>query len=144
MLRPMTLADVDDVLAVASELADKAYPIMKKDPLKMRIIANEIAGNPRHFGWVDEDECGNIRAILAAYTGDNAWAQRKYANVYVWWSDKPGRGFALLRKFAEWVTSRRAIKVAGFASDTDLPYATRALIQFAGFERHGGSYLLYN
>ena len=49
MIRPMTFADVDRVLAISAELADKAYPLMKQDPLKMRTIAIEIAGDPKHF-----------------------------------------------------------------------------------------------
>lgn len=142
MIRPATLADVRDILAVAEEQAAR-YPL-KQDKSKMQSLITQAISSPKDYAWVDVDERGKLRAVIVAFTLENLWAQRKAGHVVLWWSNTPGKGANLLRRFATWVKSRRAIKVAGFSVDLDLPERTYQLMERLGFKRHGGAYLLYN
>jgi hypothetical protein len=141
VIRPASLQDVNVILGVASVLS-KQYPL-RADRSKMNSVIVEMISNPSDFAIVDEVN-GRIRAVLLAFVGDNLWAERKFANVALWWSNKPGSGIALLRRFKEWVTSRRAIRIAGFAPDIDLDPRVYAIMERLGFEKAGGAYLLVN
>lgn len=141
MIRPATLQDVSKILFIALGEA-KAYPL-RPDKDRMQKMIIEMISTKAHFSMVDEED-GEIVAVLGAMVGDNMWAQRKFASVVLWWSKKPGRGAALLRRFKAWVKERRAIRVAGFAPDLDLEPRTLLLFEKLGFTRHGGAYLYYN
>jgi len=141
MIRPATLQDVTGILGIALGEV-KRYPL-RPDKDRMQKVIIETISAPSHLALVDEED-GQIRAVLLAMSGDNLWAQRKFANVMLWWSDKPGSGAKLLRRFRDWVTSRRAVKVAGFAPDIDLDERTYKLMEHLGFQRSGGAYLLFN
>lgn len=141
MIRPASLQDVNAILSVATSQA-RRYPL-RADRDKMKAVITEAISGASNFAMVDEVD-GDIRGILIALVGDNLWAQRKFANVTLWWSDKPGSGVALLRRFKEWVTSRRAIRIAGFAPDLDLDPRIYAIFERLGFEKTGGAYLLVN
>ena len=139
IIRPATLADLEQILAIATEAAEEMYPRMRPDPLKMKALGVDAISAARHYALVTEREDGYIDGVLIAFTTNNAWAQRQNAQVMLWIS-----GSAMLREFRNWVKSRRAIKVAGFAPDVELDPRVLALAERIGFKRHGGSYLLYN
>ena len=141
MIRPATLTDVHQLLDISLDLA-QMYPL-RPDRDKMKAIIVQLISSKAHYLMVDS-EGNRIVAVLAALTGDNMWAQRKFSNVMLWWSEKPGAGVKLLRGYRDWIKSRRAIKVAGFAPDLDLDERTYALMERVGFKRRGGSYLLIN
>ena len=138
MLRPAQMKDAGTILTIATGLVSD-YPL-RPDRDKMRgLIATSIS-SPADFVWVDEVD-GRIRAVLLAVVGDNVWAQRKFADIMLWWSDLPGSGVKLLRRFRDWVYGRNAIKIAGHAPGTELNDRTYAIFEHLGFVRHGGSYL---
>lgn len=140
-IRPATLADRKAVLALAYEQADK-YPL-KRDLRKMDALFTDVVSAARHYALVAE-EGGVVKGALLAFTSDNAWAQRQNCGIMFWVSKISGAGAAMLRQFRDWVKSRRAIKVAGFAPDVDLDPRVWVLADRIGFQRHGGAYLLYN
>lgn len=141
MIRPATLQDLPRILEVGKRLAE-LYPL-KADDYKMRQLLTEAISSRGNFAMVDEFD-GKICAVLIGLVGDNLWAQRRFANIVLWWSNTAGSGAALLRKFKVWVVSRRAIKVAGLCPDIDLDDRVHSLLQRVGFKRSGGAYLLIN
>lgn len=143
IIRPATLADLNRIVDIAME-ASLMYPRMRADKAKIKALGVDAISAARHYALVTERDDGYIDGVLIAFTTDNAWAQRQNAQVMLWVSRFPGSGAAMLRKFRDWVLSRRAIRVAGFAPDVDLDPRVLALAERIGFKRHGGAYLLYN
>ncbi len=141
-IRSATLADRDAILLMAREEA-KRYPRLKFDMQKTQALIIDAISAARHYALVAEEN-GVVKGALLAFTSDNVWAQRKNCAVMFWVSAIPGAGATMLRQFRDWVKSRRAIRVAGFAPDVDLDPRVWKLAEKIGFERHGGAYLLYN
>lgn len=142
IIRPATLSDRNAVLALAYEQAEK-YPLLRRDAPKMNELFTDVVSAARHYGFVAEQN-GEVKGVLLAFTVNNAWAQRQSCGVMLWVSKIPGAGAEMLRQFRDWIKSRRAIKVAGFAPDVDLDPRVWMLAERIGFQRHGGAYLLYN
>ncbi len=142
IIRPATLSDHQAILGIAYEQA-KRYPLLKRDLRKMSDLFTDSVSAARHYSLVAEEN-GQVKGVLIAFVTNNAWAQRQNAGVMLWVSKIPGAGAAMLRQFRDWVKSRRAIKVAGFAPDVDLDPRVWKLAERIGFQRHGGAYLLYN
>lgn len=142
IIRPATLSDRDAVLSIAYAQA-RMYPQLKRDAHKMNDLFTDAVSAARHYTLVAEQD-GEVKGALLAFTTNNAWAQRQNCGVMLWASEIPEAGAAMLRKFRDWIKSRRAIKVAGFAPDVDLDPRVWKLAERIGFQRHGGAYLLYN
>jgi hypothetical protein len=142
IIRPATLSDRNEILALAYEQAEK-YPLLRRDAPKMNDLFTDVVSAARHYSLVAEQN-GEVKGVLLAFTVNNAWAQRQSCGVMLWVSMIPGAGAAMLRQFRDWIKSRRAIKVAGFAPDVDLDPRVWKLAERIGFQRHGGAYLLYN
>lgn len=138
MIRPAAPSDAKAILDVGMRLADGGPLRPDKDRMWQAILTGISA--PSDLTLVSTSE-GALRGVLLARVGDNAWAQRKLADLQLWWSDRPGVGAALLRRFKRWVTDRNAIKLAGFAPAWDLDPRTYALLERCGFRRSGGAYL---
>jgi len=141
IIRPATLGDRDAVLTLAYEQA-KRYPL-KRDAIKMNELFTDAVSAARHYTLVAEQD-GEVKGALLAFTVNNEWAQRQSCGIRLWVSKIPGAGATMLRQFRDWIKSRRAIKVAGFAPDVDLDPRVLMLAEKIGFQRHGGAYLLYN
>ncbi len=142
IIRPATLADLGALVSVAVQQTAR-YPNMKPDRDKIRALATDAISSAQHFAVVAEQD-GGLQGALIALTSDNAWAQRKNSHLMLWLSNVPPAGAMMLRRFRDWVRSRRAIKVAGFSPDIELDPRTLRLAELIGFKRHGGAYLLYN
>lgn len=141
-IRPATLKDRAAILAIAKAETAR-YPRLKLDIEKLHAAITAAVSSNQHFAWVVETG-GQIKGVLLGLTGDNLWAQRQNCNISLWTCTEPGGGAALLRKFRDWVLSRRAIKVAGMCPDLDLDPRVYRLAERIGFKRYGGAYLLYN
>ena len=142
IIRPATLADLEAIIDIAMEQTLK-YPRMRAERRKVKELVIDAISAARHYALVVES--GNrVQGALLGLTTNNAWAQRQNCAVLLWYSWIPGSGAAMLRKFRDWVKSRRAIKVAGFSPDVDLDPRIWKLVDRIGFKRHGGAYLLYN
>lgn len=145
MIRPATLNDVDSILNIALGQVHERYPRMKPDVKKMRALIVESVSSSKHFCWVSEVKILGVTGAIVGLVQNNFWAQRQCCNIPLWTSIQRGDGVRLLRELRNWVRSRRAIKVAGFAPDTDeIDPRVWKLAELVGFKRHGGSYLLYN
>lgn len=145
MIRPATLMDVDSIFGIV-EYECQRYPRMKIDPERIRKGIIEAISTARHFAWVSVDYSDDRpRGVLIGLAGENLWAQRQNCNIVLWTSAIRGDGVKLLREFRSWIRSRRAVRVAGFAPDTDsIDSRVWNLVERMGFKRHGGAYLLYN
>jgi hypothetical protein len=145
IVRPATLADLNAIIDIAMEQTLK-YPRMRADKHKVKDLVIDAISAARHYALVVERDNGQIDGALLAFTTNNAWAQRQNCAVLLWqcsrWS--AGGGAEMLRKFRDWVLSRRAIKVAGFSPDVDLDPRVWMLAEKVGFKPSGGAYLLYN
>ena len=143
MIRPATLADLGAIMDIAlSETV--AYSDLRPDRDKIRSGIIQSISGASHFCWVSE-EAGGVSGALIGLTSDNLWAQRKNCIVALWAAMVSGDGAALLRKFKEWVQSRRAIRVAGLVPDSDhIDRRAYLLADRIGFKRCGDVYLLYN
>lgn len=144
MIRPATLADIDWMISLALREV-KRYPRLRPDAQKMRKSLIQIVSAAKHFCWVSEDDDKCVTGALVAITNENLWAQRQSSNILMWVADVRGDGIKLLREFRDWIRSRRAVKVAGFAPDNDdIDPRVWKLAEMMGFKRCGGAYLLYN
>lgn len=145
MIRPATLGDVNAILSIAErEVLDK-YPCLKKDSDKMRHVIVETISSAKHFCWVSCGKSGKPTGVIVGAVSQNMWAQRQCCNIVIWVTEVRGDGVRLLNQLKEWVTTRRAIKVVGFAPDTDdIDSRVWKLASMLGFKRYGGAYLLYN
>lgn len=145
MIRPATLADLETVLGIAEAEAAIRYPRLKSDTGKMRKVLIQIISSAKHFCWVSVTRDDAVTGAIVAITNENLWAQRQSSNVIMWVSDIPGDGMKLLRALRGWITDRRAVKVVGFAPDTnDVDPRVWNLAERLGFKRYGGAYLFYN
>ena len=143
MIRPATLADADAIFGIAMDEAHQ-YRGLRPDPVKIRKGIIQAISSAKHFAWVSENASG-LRGALIGLTSHNLWAERQNCLVALWHTKQIGDGRKLLRAFKTWVQSRRAIRVAGFVSDSE--HIDRRAFQLAermGFRRCGGAYLLYN
>ena len=141
MIRPATLADLEAIFVIATHQC-RGYEGLRLDKDKIRSGIIQSISGASHFCWVSENN-GITYGALIGLTSDNLWAQRKNCIVALWVS--AGDGAALLRKFKEWVQSRRAIRVAGLVPDSDhIDRRAYLLAERIGFKRCGGAYLLYN
>ena len=94
------MIDAKDILRVALLLVEP-YPL-RPDRSRMWAVLKEIIEHRSHLALVDVKD-GAVCGILLVMTGDNLWAQRKFANVLLWWSSNPGSGVKLLRRFKLWL-----------------------------------------
>ena len=140
-IRPAKRFDMGAVLTMLKPYL-AGYPL-KPDPDRIAAVALELHTSAQHYARVavKDDE---VVGCMLAISNENLWAQRKHAHVIGWVSASTGAGVKLLVDFASWVTSRRAVKVAGFTFDTKVDERIYRLVERAGFARHGQSFLLYN
>jgi hypothetical protein len=142
IVRPAEMSDKRDILALAKEQAAR-FPKLRMDIEKINDgIVNALLDS-KSFVHVVEDE-GKVTGVIIALTTPNLWAQRACSTVVLWVSKTPGGGVALLRAFRGWIKARRAVKLGGISPNLDLDWRILKIMERAGFERHGGSYLLYN
>jgi hypothetical protein len=145
MIRPATLADVDAILVIADMEVRPKYPHLNPDKKKMQKALIEMISSAKHFCWVSFHPEGRVTGAIIGAVNQNMWAQRQCCNIPLWVSDISGDGVKLLQELKNWITSRRAIKVAGFAPDTDdIDPRVWKLASMLGFKRYGGAYLFYN
>lgn len=144
MIRPATLADLESIFGIAV-FECRGYEGLLPDSEKIRKGIIQSISSARHFAWVSVDSQDRPCGVLIGLTSENLWAQRKNCIVALWSSAIEGEGAALLRKFKEWVQSRRIIRVAGLVPDSDhIDQRAYKLAERIGFKRCGGTYLLYN
>lgn len=141
-IRQAEMRDKREILVLAKEQAAR-FPKLRMDIEKINdCVVNAMLDN-KSFIQVVEDE-GKVTGVIGAITTPNLWAQRSCSNVVIWVSKTPGGGVALLRSFKDWIKGRRAVKLGGISPNLDLDWRILKIMERTGFEKHGGSYLLYN
>lgn len=144
MIRPATLADIDSIFGIAIYEVRK-YENLRPDVDKMKNVIRHVISSAKHFCWVCTDSQNRANGVIVGLVNNNLWAQRQSCNIVLWVSDIPGEGVKLLRALRDWIQSRRAVKVVGFAPDLDdIDPRVWKLAEMMGFKRYGGAYLLYN
>ena len=142
IIRPGEMKDKREIFAIAKQQASR-LPKLKADLDKINDVIVTVLNDPKHFGYVAEKQ-GVIVGVLGAITSPNLWAQRNSSQVVLWASLEAPAGVYLLRTYRKWIKSKRAVKIAGISPNIDLDARTLRLMELNGFERNGGSYLLYN
>ena len=142
IIRPATLSDVNQIVEIAYKHS-AIYTKLIADKNKIRNLVIDSISAAKNYSLVVELN-NRIEGVLLAFTSNNSWAQRQNCAVMLWVSSVPGAGASMLRQFRNWILSRRAIKVAGFAPDIDVDPRVWMLANRIGFKQHGGAFLLYN
>lgn len=142
MIRPARKEDTAKLLPICKRLT-LLRPELRPDIEKIHGVLKTVIGDSRHFAWVSEDRHG-VSGLLLGVTNDNLWAQRRNNAIVAWSAEIPGDGVAMLRHYRDWIKSSRSIKMAGIVDDFGVDPRALKIAQRAGFEKHGGCYLLYN
>ena len=142
IIRQAEMRDKREILVLAKEQAAR-FPKLRMDIEKLNDGIAEVMLDHKSFVQVVENE-GKVTGVIIAVTQQNLWAQRSCSNVVLWVSKTPGGGVSLLRAFRDWIKARRAVKLGGISPNLDLDRRILKIMERTGFERHGGSYLLYN
>ncbi len=144
LIRLATLADRQWINKCALKQAAIFYPEFRPDKKRINQLIIDCISSPANYAMVIESD-GELRGCLMAMVGPLPWAERRIARVLLWVSYVPMEGVRMLRKFRNWVDSRRGIKVAGLSSDFDWPdIRVSHLIERTGFPKAGASYMHFN
>lgn len=145
MIKPLETNDCPWVRAMAMKLAAIMYPELISDIEKVHWLVRDCLNSTAHYARVVRVDA-EPRAVLLARTGNNQWAMKKHCTIFMWYSEIPGAGVALLRDFRRWVDSeKQQIVLAGFCADwvtlDDRPLKLAARV---GFKQRGeGSYMYF-
>lgn len=132
--RRAQLNDVPVIVELAMESVSRSpLPGVEPDPAAMADMARELVISQAHFIWVVDDADGRPVACVAAQVTPGWWFKKLQASVLMFYSRQPGAGIVLLRKFAHWVKSRPAIKLAVFSLEHDADPRIAKLLTRLGF-----------
>jgi hypothetical protein len=143
----MARQTTQDIYAIEGigALESLKYPNLLIDPKKVRHVLTTAISSAKHFAWVSESDAGHVEGVLIGVASDNLWAQRQNCMVTLWTSEIVGDGRRLMRKFLEWVDTRRIIRVVGIVPDNnEVDSRVWKLVERLGFRKYGGAYLIYN
>lgn len=144
MIRPATLGDVKAIAHIANRYA-QLYPLLRPSKEKINALVIDAISSARHFCYVSEDHYGDVTGVIAGMCNENTWAERQACHIMLWVSKVVGDGRKMLAELKKWIRSRRAVRVVGFAPDTDaIDPRVWTLVQRIGFRKAGGAYLYYN
>lgn len=112
-IRPATIRDADAVIGLGIESVSRDPLPLVIDKKAMRETFLSLVGRPNHFCWVAEQD-GVVVAGVVAICQPIFWARGQQVSVLLFYTRAKGAGMPLLRKLAEWVKGRPAIKLAVF------------------------------
>lgn len=133
MIRKATPGDVQAIVDLAVESVSKNPLPVIIDQKAMRDTAIQCMG-PAHFCYVSDVE-GQVVGCVAACVQPSFWYQRSTCSVLLYYCRVPGDGLRLLRRFADWVKSRTAIKVAIVELEPDTDTRLIQFLKRLGFSR---------
>jgi hypothetical protein len=144
--RKATLADIPELVQVALGYAKEAHPELIPDVEKMRRVAVECVSAAANYAWVAYSvDRKKIVGAIVALVHDALWAERKIANVLLWYSQTADAGRTLMRQLLTWVSSRRGIRFVGVSPMKDWDVRiSRLLERRLGFQSRGGSFVWFN
>jgi hypothetical protein len=135
--RKATVADIPAIV-------DIAVASVSVDPLPVKIDRQAMADTvrdalgPAHFVWVTEIG-GKVVASVVAMVSRSFWHERLTCSVLLYYTLVPGAGIGLLRRFANWIKSRSAIKVAVFELEPSVDFRLVEFLKRLGFSRHSAN-----
>jgi hypothetical protein len=133
VIRKALLGDIPAIISLAVESVSRDPLPVRIDEEAMRAMCVSLIGHPSHFVWVAE--LGGVVSCVGAQVSKGFWFRGTQASVLLFVSRHAGACVPLLRRYADWVKSRPAIKVAVFELEpTADPRLARVLYRF-GFKR---------
>lgn len=143
--RAPTVEDGPMLRAKAQIYAATMYPELIPDIEKIHWLVRAATNESEtHYAQV-VGPLGSPQAALLARVENNVWAMRKSAAILLWYSEVPGAGAMLLRRFRDWVKAQKQVVIAGFAADwVQVDERPLLLAERIGFKRRGeGGYFLF-
>lgn len=141
-IRGMELLDQPSVRVAGEALAARYYPELIPDIDREVQLLGSLRFDTSCYTKVI-GPVGNPDAALIARTGTNLWALRRHATILLWYSKKPGAGYALLKDFVKWTTGQKHVVLAGVIDDFGMRSGVIALLRRAGFIQRGGAHLFF-
>lgn len=139
-IRNMQLEDTPIIRIRGEALAARFYPEMIPSLDREVALLREALQDSRWYARV-VGERGAPKAALLAKRVANVWATRDHAAMFLWYSDLPSAGLALLRDFRRWVNVQPNIVLAGFTADWIAPISESVrlanLVDRLGFKERG-------
>ena len=123
-------------------MAGEFYPEMIPDIDRMDALLRQLRADTTQYARV-VGPVGAPTAVLTTHTSGNLWASRKHSTVLLWYADRPGEGFALLKDFRQWVRDQKSITLAGFMDDFGIDARLVAALRRFGFIQRGGCYAYF-
>lgn len=141
-IRGMEIADQPAIRVAGEALAASYYPELIPDIEREHGILSSMRNDTQQYCRV-LGKVGDPDAALIASTGGNLWALRRHATILLWYSKKPGAGYALLKDFVQWARGQKHVVLAGIVDDFGMSDETVALLRRAGFIQRGGTHLFF-
>lgn len=132
--RVARITDADAIVSLGVESVSRDPLPVTIDRAAMRETFLSLVGRPVHFCWVAE-QGGEVVAGVVACSQPGFWFQRQQCSVLLYYTRVPGAAVPLLRRFAEWVKSRPAIKLAVFELEPGVDERLVRLLRRLGFGR---------
>lgn len=133
MIRKAKPSDIPAVIDIAVDSVSRNPFPFKIDRESMTETMREALG-PAHFAWVSEED-GRVVAAFGAMVNRSFWHEKLACSVLLYHTLKPGHGVPLIRKFAQWVKDRPAIKVAVIEFEPDVDPRLVKMMKRLGFGR---------
>ena len=134
IVRRAVLSDIPQIIDLSVESVSRNPIPVQVDREAMQAMANQIIPSQAHFCWVTEVD-GKVEACVAAMVSPGFWVKGLQCSVLLFYSRKPGAGLPLLRRFADWVKSRPAIKIAVFELEPEMDERYVRVFKRLGFSR---------
>jgi hypothetical protein len=119
MIRKATPGDVDAIVELAVESVMNDPIPVRIDRDRMRDMAREVISSPASFCWVSEIG-GKVVGAVGALTSAGFWFERQQCDVLLFYCRAGGDGGLLIRRFANWVKSRRCRATSAGLDSTDM------------------------
>lgn len=133
-IRPATIRDADAVIGLGIESVSRDPLPVVIDQKAMRETFAAMVGRPNHFCWVAEKD-GAVVASVVACSQPAFWFRGQQVSVLLFYSRSKGAGLPLLRKLAEWIKGRPAIKLAIVELEPGVDPRIASAFKRLGFKR---------
>lgn len=134
------MADLASVRMKGEAIAAGYYPELIPDIGREHDLLKTMFQDSSHYArCIGPKEAPE--AALIAHSSDNVWALHRHATILLWYSDKPGAGYKLLRDFRSWVSGQKKMILAGFMDDFGMDARMVAVLRRAGFIQRGCAYV---
>lgn len=126
--------DADAIVELGVESVSRDPLPVTIDRVAMRETFLSLAGRPNHFAWVAE-EGGQVVAGVVACSQPGFWFRGQQVSVLLFYSRIKGACLPLLRRLAEWVRSRPAVKLAVVELEPGMDRRIATAFRRLGFKR---------